>query len=355
MKITINKIAEMAGVSRGAVDKVLHNRPGVRPEVRSRILDVIAQTGYRPLHPPQKAVPAVTRTAAVILPRQSNPFFAALKRGMDHACETLQDAGLVLEYYFCDDADINGMLSLLKRLESRPIDAYLIRGVRSGCLREKLDALSESGRAVIFIDSDVPGAQRLCLIGEDCYKSGRIAASLLAKSIGFSGEAAIIGGFPEISGHRLRIKGFEDVIRERWPKIQIVEKLFTLDQHAIAYKKACVLLDQRPNLRGIFSLDSCAGEIGQAILDRRCKERVKMVCYNTTEDIAALLDKGIVQFSISLAPFQQGKLLAEVAGAYLLHGRLPASSFLRTPIEIKLDENIDMETPVFNPPHIPPE
>lgn len=345
MKITINKIAEMAGVSRGAVDKVLHNRPGVRPEVRSRILDVIAQTGYSPLHPPRKAVPAVTKTAAVILPRQSNPFFAALKRGMDYTCETLRDAGLIFEYYFCDDADINGMLSLLERLESRPIDAYLIRGVRSERLRKKLDALSESGRAVILIDSDVPGAQRLCLVGEDCYKSGRIAASLLAKSIGFSGEAAIIGGFPEINTHRLRIKGFEDVIRERWPKIQIVEKLFTLDQRAIAYKRTCVLLDQRPNLRGIFSLDSCAGEIGQAIIDRRCRERIKMICYNTTEDVAALIRQGIVQFSIGLAPYRQGQLAADVAGGFLLHGKRPAAPFLRTPIEIRLDENLTETAP----------
>ena len=45
MKVTINKIAELAGVSRGVVDKVIHGRPGVRPQVRERVMQVIRQTG----------------------------------------------------------------------------------------------------------------------------------------------------------------------------------------------------------------------------------------------------------------------------------------------------------------------
>lgn len=343
MKMTINKIAALAGVSRGAIDKVLHDRPGVRPEVRRRVLEVIQETGYTPLHLPKPPAAPHRKAAAVILPRQTNPFFAAMKRGMDHTCENMREAGLVLEYYFCDDTDINGMLAILDYLENRPIDAYLLRGVRSERLRRRVDALSERGIPIIFIDSDIPGAKRLCLIGEDCYRGGRIAASLLAKSIGFSGEVAMIGGSAEISAHRLRIQGFEDVMRERWPEIAITERLVTLDQSVIAYERTRALLDKRPGLRGIFSFDSCAGEIGQAIIDRHCKARVKMVCYNTTKDVAALIQKGIVQFSIGLAPFRQGQLVAETAGAYLLHGKKPHSAFLQTPIEIKLDENLEIE------------
>ena len=37
MKVTIKKIAEIAGVHPSTVDKVLHNRPGVSDEVRERI------------------------------------------------------------------------------------------------------------------------------------------------------------------------------------------------------------------------------------------------------------------------------------------------------------------------------
>ena len=40
-------IADMAGVSRGTVDRVLNNRSYVRQDVRERILEIISETGYR--------------------------------------------------------------------------------------------------------------------------------------------------------------------------------------------------------------------------------------------------------------------------------------------------------------------
>ncbi|HBU11913.1 MAG TPA: LacI family transcriptional regulator, partial [Clostridiales bacterium] len=40
MAVTIKKVAEAAGVSRGTVDRVLHNRGGVRQEVAEHIRDV---------------------------------------------------------------------------------------------------------------------------------------------------------------------------------------------------------------------------------------------------------------------------------------------------------------------------
>lgn len=48
MKITIKKIAEIAGVHPATVDKVLHNRPGVSNEVRERVQKLIDELGYKP-------------------------------------------------------------------------------------------------------------------------------------------------------------------------------------------------------------------------------------------------------------------------------------------------------------------
>ena len=44
MRATIKMIAERAGVSIGTVDRVLHDRPYVKAEVRERVL---AETGVR--------------------------------------------------------------------------------------------------------------------------------------------------------------------------------------------------------------------------------------------------------------------------------------------------------------------
>lgn len=46
--LTLEKIAELSGVSRSTVSRVVRNHKSVRPEVRERVLQVIAETGYRP-------------------------------------------------------------------------------------------------------------------------------------------------------------------------------------------------------------------------------------------------------------------------------------------------------------------
>ena len=48
MRATIKMIAEKAGVSIGTVDRVLHDRPYVKAEVRERVLQVMEELEYRP-------------------------------------------------------------------------------------------------------------------------------------------------------------------------------------------------------------------------------------------------------------------------------------------------------------------
>jgi LacI family transcriptional regulator len=46
--LTLERIGELAGVSRSTVSRVINNQPHVKPEVRDRVLKVVAETGYVP-------------------------------------------------------------------------------------------------------------------------------------------------------------------------------------------------------------------------------------------------------------------------------------------------------------------
>ena len=46
MAVTIQKIAELSGVSRGTVDRALNNRGDVRPEVARTIREIADRLGY---------------------------------------------------------------------------------------------------------------------------------------------------------------------------------------------------------------------------------------------------------------------------------------------------------------------
>lgn len=48
MGITSKQIAELVGVSRGTVDRALHRRGGVKPEIQRRVEMLAREYGYRP-------------------------------------------------------------------------------------------------------------------------------------------------------------------------------------------------------------------------------------------------------------------------------------------------------------------
>jgi len=48
MALTLKQIAELAGVSRSTASRVLNQHPGVRTEVRERVIQVMREHGFRP-------------------------------------------------------------------------------------------------------------------------------------------------------------------------------------------------------------------------------------------------------------------------------------------------------------------
>ena len=63
-RITINTIAERAGVSRGTVDRVLNGRPHVKPEIAERVLRTMRELGYAPPRAEQADALGLSRSAS---------------------------------------------------------------------------------------------------------------------------------------------------------------------------------------------------------------------------------------------------------------------------------------------------
>ncbi len=342
MKITIRKIAELAGVSRGTVDKVIHDRPGVSDEVRARVRQLLEEQGYQP-PVRQSAAPSAGLRIAVMIPPTTNHFFEKAQKGIDHMRTQLADRyarEISLEYYYCDGSQITDVISLLDYIEAQRVDGVVMRGLQSGRLCDRLNRMIDNGIPVVLIDSDTPDSRRLCFVGVDSNISGQVAASLLAKSIGGSGEVAVIGGLPNMHAHRARMLGFEQHMRTDYPAIRVVEAVDCLDQSVIAYEQTVQLLRRYPKLRGIFSVVGCTRDIGQALIDHRAKE-VKIVCYNFTNDTVALVKRGVVDFAIGLSPYRQGCEALRILTEYLLDGTPPPGGFRELPPQIGIDANIE--------------
>src|SRR5579863_6670572 len=114
----IKEIAAAAGISIGTVDRALHNRPGVNPKTRGRILKIAEKLGYRPNIAARTLKLNRTLRIAVHLPRHIASFFDPLREGIREAAKALHGVTVELSirtYPHLGDGDLRLLQEDLNR------------------------------------------------------------------------------------------------------------------------------------------------------------------------------------------------------------------------------------------------
>lgn len=93
--VTIKQIADLCGVSRGTVDRVINERGNVKPETKEHVLSMAKKLGYKP-NPAGKALSARKKNpvVGVVISSEGNPFFDDVIRGIKLAAEKYEIYGL---------------------------------------------------------------------------------------------------------------------------------------------------------------------------------------------------------------------------------------------------------------------
>src|SRR4051794_30471084 len=87
---TLEEVAELAGVSRATVSRVINDSPKVSPEAREAVHAAVQQLRYVPNRMARSLVTRRTDTIALVLTEPntqvfSDPFFASIVRGVSAA------------------------------------------------------------------------------------------------------------------------------------------------------------------------------------------------------------------------------------------------------------------------------
>lgn len=81
-KLTITDIANMAGVSKATVSRVINKTKPVSSEVRQRVMQVIKETGYKPSFVARSLINKETNIIGIVVPDISNEFCSQLVQGV---------------------------------------------------------------------------------------------------------------------------------------------------------------------------------------------------------------------------------------------------------------------------------
>jgi len=182
--------------------------------------------------------------------------------------------------------------------------------------------------------------QRLCYVGADSYLEGRACGKAMGQALQGKGKVAIITGTFDSLSHGLRSKGFQTVLHEQYPQVQVVgmrENHFNLEATRTATQ---AFLNEYPDLAGVYITDGGVPfGAAQAVVETNRVGRVKIVCHDLVDDTMRYLQQGVVTATVSQGPFAQGHDPVIHLFNYVVAGEKPPAPQLLTPIEIVTQEN----------------
>lgn len=342
MAVTIKDIARESGVSRGTVDRVLHNRDGVNPEVAQRVRSTACRMGFSP-NRAGKALAARKQPIrfGCLLPSIGNPFFDELMVGFHLAEKELADFGVSVEILQVKSFDKDIHLKAIAKMRAHNYQGICITSIDVQEVREAIDAITASGLPVVTVNTDITGTGRLCYVGPDYYHGGETAAGLLSMISQQELSLLIVTGSFNIKGHNERIKGFTEGLEEHAIPFKVVCALESLDddEHAFVMTEKC--LEEKPWINTIFIAAGGVKGVCKAVTDKPRQKPIRILSFDDIPATKALVKQGIISFTLCQEPRQQGYVSIQKLYSYLMsEGKTPVEDTITKTI-IKIAENIE--------------
>ncbi|SNS13382.1 LacI family transcriptional regulator [Anaerovirgula multivorans] len=341
MKPTIRTIAEAAMVSRGTVDKVLNNRPGVSQEVRDKVRKISEEMGYQPnLAGKALAYQKHPLKIGVVILNKNDSIFHEIYKGIHQAFEELKDFGISIETLMMENITGDEQLKCIKELRQKNIAALALSPLEEEFIREELQELAKEDVKIVTFNTDIAGIEKLCFIGQNLVQSGRVAGELMGKLLPNGGEIAIITGSRKIKALQERVQGFKEILEGEYVSLKITEMLEDVGDNDTSYVKTLTLLEKYSDLKAIYITGRGVGGVGKALqqLNRR---DIKLVSFDTAPETVELISNKIIDFTITQEPFMQGYLPIKMIFDYFFKNQMPLNENIYTKLQIVTKENMD--------------
>ncbi len=337
---TIREIAELAGVSRGTVDRVLNGRGSVNEKTAQKVYEIARALNYRP-NPAGLALAAQKKQLrlGVISGASDNPFFAQI-------LENLNAKAKELSCYNC--SVLIRQVAFDARIQEDAIDALLTEGIHGLALspvnvpsiRAKIDQLVEAGIPVITFNTDLRNSKRLSYVGSDFFHAGETAAGLMRLMTHGEIQAGIVTGSLDVLCHTERIAGFTQTLSRNCPRIRIADTVYCHDDNIETYEQTQRLLERHPQINALFF--AAGGVYGgcRAVQALGLSGKLPIICFDAVPITCSLIQEGTICAAIGQHPEIQGRKPLELLFNYLTSGELPEREYFYTDADIRIRENI---------------
>ncbi len=344
-KTRIKDIAEKAGVSIGTVDRVLHNRGEVKEETKTKVLHIAKKMNYQPNMAARALKSPVSYKIAAILPKSTgnNLYWKKHPLGIAAGQESTTPFIVQVEYFNFEIHSANDFLENAKKLTAWEPNAVIIAPILKNETIKLCQNLDDKVIPYAFIDTHIEETNALTFIGENAYKGGRVAASIMDLGVAKDKDILIVNIGKDLENllHlNLRTQGFMsyflDSGKNSGLKISVEvpggnkKNLFdTLDR----------VFQNNPNIGGVMVTSSRTFVIADYLKNRNLSH-LFVVGYEAHEMNAEFLKEGVINYLISQRPIEQGEKTLKRLFEFISHHIIPEKTEYQ-PIDIINIENIE--------------
>lgn len=313
----IHRIAELAHVSIGTVDRALHGRSGIKESTRQRILQIARHMGYTP-NLAARALSAVkVRTKiGVCVPREIHFFYDQLWSGI--LDEARRIAQLGIEFVNRPVQVLGGGdTDAFKELVESKVDGIILTAGSPKALQPLIDDAEANGIRVVCVSTDAPDSRRSCIVCVEPWTNGSLAGELMAKFVPPGSKVAVIAGMLRTEDHRRKADGFSETFPRYCPGGKIIKVIEGHEDEDESFQKTFELLRRTPNLAGIYVNTVNCLPVCRALGARRLSGKVKLIATDLFAEMSPYLQKGTITASIYQQPHRQGQIAVRVMADYL--------------------------------------
>ena len=326
----VREIAQQAGLSEATVDRVLHQRPGVREntvaEVNQAIADLDKQRAQLRLNGRRYLVDVVMQT-----PRR---FSDAFRAAVEAELPAFAPAMLRARFHLWESGSADQMVDTLDRI--RGSHGVVLKAQDEPEVAEVVDRLVRSGVPVVTYATDVPASARCAYVGIDNHGAGVTAAYLVQQWLADDpADVLITLSRTVFRGEGEREVGFRSGLRNSGRTIVEVSESDGID--ATNERLVLEALEAHPEVRAVYSVGggNTATVAAFDTLGRDCRV---FVAHDLDADNRRLLREG----RISAVLHNDLRADARLALRLILQerGALPVEPVRPVPIQVITPYNI---------------
>jgi LacI family transcriptional regulator len=337
--VGIKDIARTLGVSIGTVDRALHDKPGINPMTRARVLSTAESLGYRPNLAARHLKSRRTLRISVHLPRQIAVFWDSLREGIQEAAAllgpTLQVE--VRTYPRLGEGDV----PLFRQALEDGTSGLIIAPGDPAALKPWIRKAAQKHIPIACVVTDAPDTQRLTAVSADPFTVGGVAGEFLARVLPRGASVAFLTGWLGTEDHAEKLRGFQTSLGMAGRALRLAGVVEAHDDPKEGHRRALKLLRAHPDLRGLYVSTVNSMPVLRAVEREGRLRDLTIVTTDLFAELVPWIRAGHVAATVYQRPLALGRLALLALYRFLADGTVPPPR-IRVAPHLVMRSNLDL-------------